>query len=181
MLAGLKFDQASADYYFGLIRYSQETQYWYHISRIYSKTPFDKTMRDYLIAENHAYTFQTALAIRETEALMKSLNENQSTILNRDFIFLVKDLEARLAFQQGQVQKSKQLFESFITELPKYEDEFQRAWIYIGYARVLRELEEWEGALKALKKAEATSDEYTRLIIEREKFILKKSQLNLRS
>lgn len=181
ILAGLKSDQVSADYYFGLIRYNQETQYWYYISRIYSKTPFDKMMRDYIIAENHAYTFKTVLAINETEDLLKTINDNRYSVSNPDLVFLVKDLEARLAFQQGQVLKSRQLFESFLADLQKYDDDFQKAWIYIGYARVLRELKDWEEALKALKKAEATNDEYTRLIIEREKYILKKAQLNLRS
>lgn len=181
ILAGLKHDQVSADYYFGLIRYNQETQYWYYISRIYSKSPFDEIMRDYIIAENHAYTFKTAQALTETEALLKTVDENRYSVANPDLVFLIKDLEARLAYQQGQVLKSRQLFESFLTDLQKYDDDFQKAWIYISYARVLRELKDWEEALKALKKAEVTNDEYTRLIIEREKYILKKSQLNLRS
>jgi len=54
------------------------------------------------------------------------------------------------------------------------EDRFRRAWIYIDYQRCLRELKEYKLAEAMLKKAEDADDDYTRIIIEREKFILKK-------
>jgi tetratricopeptide (TPR) repeat protein len=176
MLNGIRARQSVADYYFGSIRYSQETQYWYYISRFYSKYPFDQWMLNYLIAENHVYSFNSKLAAKEIEALVKAINENHISPSNPDLLFLIRDLEARLAFQKGQVQKSKQLFESFISDLENFDDDFQRAWILIGYARVLRESKAWQEALDALEQAKATDDEYTRLIIEREKYLLKNSQ-----
>lgn len=177
MLNGILTKQSAADYYFGSIRYSQETQYWYYISRFYGKYPFDQWMRNYLIAENHVYSFNSTLAAKEIEALIKAINEDHMSPSNPDLIFLIRDLEARLAFQKGQVQKSRQLFEAFIRDLENFDDDFQRAWILIGYARVLRESNAWQEAFNALEQARATDDEYTRLIIEREKYLLKNSQL----
>jgi FMN phosphatase YigB (HAD superfamily) len=177
MLNGIQARQSQAAYYFGSIRHTQETQYWYYISRFYSKYPFDQWMRDYLIAENHVYSFNSKQAAKEIEALLNGLNETQRLPANPDLIFLIKDLEARLAFQRGQVQKSRQIFEAFIKDLGNFDDDFQRAWILIGYARVLRESKAWQEAYKVLEQAKATDDEYTRLIIEREKYILKNSEL----
>jgi tetratricopeptide (TPR) repeat protein len=177
MLNGIQARQSQAAYYFGSIRHTQETQYWYYISRFYSKYPFDQWVRDYLIAENHVYSFNSKQAASEIEALLNALNEEHRLPSNPDLIFLIKDLEARLAFQRGQVQKSRQIFETFIKDLGNFDDDFQRAWILIGYARVLRESKAWQEAYQALEEAKATDDEYTRLIIEREKYILKNSEL----
>jgi tetratricopeptide (TPR) repeat protein len=180
MLSGISADQSLADYYFGMIRYNEETQYWYYLSRFYAKYPFDQFMRDYLVAENNVYSFNSIKAARDIEALTKVVKENPRSILNPDLIFLIKDLEARLAFRQGQILKSRQLFEAFIDEIKDFKDDFQRAWILIGYARVLRESKEWQAAFTALEQAGATNDEYTRLIIEREKYILKNSQAKVK-
>jgi tetratricopeptide (TPR) repeat protein len=180
MLSGISADQLLADHYFGMIRYNQETQYWYYISRFYARYPFDQFMRDYLVAENNVYSFNSVKAARDIDTLIKGVKKNKRSLLNPDLIFLIKDLEARLAFRQGHVLKSRQLFESFINDLKDFHDDFQRAWILIGYARVLRESREWQAASTALEQARATDDEYTRLIIEREKYILKNEQAKLK-
>jgi hypothetical protein len=65
----------------------------------------------------------------------------------------------------------------FINNVDKIDDEFQKAWIYIQYARILRELREWHAAEQYLKKATKCEDDYTKLIIERERFLIKKSRI----
>lgn len=59
------------------------------------------------------------------------------------------------------------------------EDEFHRAWIYIHYQRCLRTLEEFDLAEQMLAKANSLDDSFTRIIIEREKFMLKKRRNQL--
>jgi hypothetical protein len=46
---------------------------------------------------------------------------------------------------------------------------------------VLRELKDWQASEKMLDKAGSSHDDYTIIIIEREKFILKNLQANSKS
>ena len=81
-------------------------------------------------------------------------------------------MQARLKFREGKAKEAARIYRGFISHAPEVPDKFQRAWIYLNYARVLREIRDREEALNILKKARVTDDEYTRIIIEREMFIL---------
>ncbi len=173
ILAGLQLRQKEADYYLSMIRKDEENQYWYNMSRLYLKYPFDSLMIRYIEADNLLYAFNFNEASRLIPKLAQQLEMTEKGHFHPDLPFLVKDLEARMNFQGGQVREAESIYRSFIDSLNEFDDEFQRAWIYIAYARVLRELREWDKSSEMLEKAGSTDDEYTRIIIEREKYILK--------
>jgi len=106
------------------------------------------------------------------------LVSNPGNLKHQFFIYMVKDLQARLAFREGKIIEASKLYKEFIEQVRLIEDEFQRAWIYIQYARVLRELKDWQNAEKYLNKASDCDDEYTNLIIDRERFIIKQLKGN---
>ena len=181
ILAGTLSRQDLSDYYFGMIYENKETQYWYNISRIYTELPFDTLMQVFIQASNNVYAFERNSAQSQIQWLVTYLEQNNKRLKNSSIEFLIRDLEARFYFQGGEVTKAQEIYKSLIDDLNKFKDEFHRAWIYIAYARVLRELQEWEKSKKMLNKAGNTGDEYTLLIIEREKYILKNLQDNRKS
>ncbi len=171
LLAGIRFDENSSRRYFKMIIKHKDTRYWYNISRMYIKNPIDTTMREFIIANNNVYIANISVAKNQVKKLVELLEENKDlskTHLN----YLIKDLNARLAFRQGKIEESQHIYKSFIENLDDFVDEFHRSWIYINYARVLRELKLLKESRDILEKA-TTDDEYTRVIIERERFILK--------
>ena len=181
LLAAVQSRPDLANHYFRMIHENKETQYWYNISRIYTDLPFDTVMQVFVMATNNVYSFQRKTAQSQIQWLIESLKQKNSTLKNSSMEYLIRDLQARFYFQKGEVEKAREIYESLMGDLNKFKDEFHRAWIYIAYARVLRELREWEESEKMLKKAGNTGDEYTLLIIEREKYILKNLQNNQKS
>ncbi len=175
ILAGMRSDQELSLYYFNLIYEHKETQYWYYISRLYVTYPFNNVMQDFIVANNNVYIANLNEANQQVMDLINLLNRDK-TLQRSHMFFLIKDLHSRLAYRQGNISKAQQIYISFIDDLDDFNDKFHRAWIYISYAKVLRELNDWEGSNKMLEKALVIDDEYTRLIIERERFILKNQQ-----
>ncbi len=181
ILAALLSKPEEADYYFQMIYENKETQYWYNISRIHTELPFDTVMRVYLEASNNVYSFQRKKAQPQIEWLVGQLEQNPRTYHQTSMEYLIRDLQARYYFQGGRISEAKEIYEMIIADINHFKDEFHRAWVYIAYARVLRELEEWSMSEAMLKKAGNTGDEYTLLIIEREKYILKNLQSHRKS
>jgi tetratricopeptide (TPR) repeat protein len=176
LLAGLNMRQKEADYYLGMIFKNEETQYWYYISRMYIKYPFDSLMVEFTEADNDVYSLNYRESAIRVQELAEKLKDNPESFHNSYLPYLIMDLEARFAFQRGNIQQAKEIYESFVDNISQMNDEFQQAWIYIAYARVLREEKQWKKSSEMLDKAGATDDEYTRLMIERERYILKNLQ-----
>ncbi len=178
LLSGIQSRQDLSGYYFKMIYDNKETQYWYNLSRMFAAFPIDTVMQRYLMAENAIYTYDRVNAGKHIQILVSILEGKGKVITNPYLPFLIRDVQAKLAFQNGQIQYSRELYAQMINNVGKLKDDFQTAWIYISYARVLRELRDWDQSQKMLEKAGSTNDEYTRLIIEREKYILKNRREN---
>ncbi len=174
LLAGIRSDENSSRRYFAMIIKHKDTRYWYNISRMYIKNPIDTIMREFIIANNNLYVANISVAKDQIRKLVELLEENKE-LSNTHLNYLIKDLNARLAFRQGKIEESHHIYKSFIDNLDDFEYEFHRSWIYINYARVLRELKLLKESGDILERA-TTDDEYTRVIIERERFILKNLQ-----
>lgn len=181
LLAGIRMDRELSQRYMGMIFKNKETEYWYNISRLYVRDPIDSLMVKFIIANNNVFTASFDSANLQVSGLSHHMEKERFRENKSHMLFLIRDLEARLAFRKGQIQTAAQLYEKFIHNVDHFQDKFHRAWMYIGYARVLREMRSWEASGKMLEKATHVSDEYTRLIIERERFILKNQQRYLKS
>jgi tetratricopeptide (TPR) repeat protein len=181
LLAGIRMDQELSHRYMSMIFKNKETEYWYNISRLYVRYPIDSLMINFIIANNNVFTASFYSANIQVSGLVHLLDKEEFRKNKSHMLFLIRDLEARLAFRQGRIQVAAKLYENFIQDIDDFQDKFHRAWMYIGFARVLREMKSWEASRIMLEKATRVSDEYTRLIIERERFILKNQQNYLKS
>ncbi|MFZ0390394.1 MAG: tetratricopeptide repeat protein [Calditrichia bacterium] len=180
LLLDLRFEREQAEYFYNLIRDEKETDYWYAFSRIFVNHPMDSMLYRFVAAENNLLTGNRKKAEPQIQKLVDDMLQNPRRTFS-DLQFLVQDLYARLLFARRDFPESAQIYAGFIDNLNNFEDKFQRSWIYIHYARVLRELQSWESAGKMLEKAEDTDDEYTHIIIEREKFLLQQRQEQFKS
>ncbi|RMH78558.1 MAG: tetratricopeptide repeat protein, partial [Calditrichaeota bacterium] len=126
----------------------------------------------YHIARNYLGSRRFSRSLRLTLELLREIEAGKRST-NPDFPFLVQALLGRTYHALGRLRRAREAFEAIIPRLNKMEDEFRRAWIYIHYARCLRNLGEYDLAEKMLNKAHSLDDDYTRVILEREKFILR--------
>lgn len=181
ILADLRFDRRQARIFLHKIKKNKETKYWYYSSRLFYNTPMDSLLYYYVAIENDIFIAN----FREADKKFLKLNRILSSPRQDNFFkiksTLVKDLQARLEFRRGQIKLADGTYRGFIKQVSKIKDEFQRSWIYIQYARVLRELKEWKQAKKYLDKAADCRDDYTKLIVERERFIIKNLSKNFKS
>jgi len=105
---------------------------------------------------------------------LKKALESGKTSPNPDIKFLAGDVLGRNFYYQRQLKRSREIYQEFVPDLDKMEDRLRRAWIYIHYHYLLREMGNYKDAEDMLKKADDVDDDFTRIIVEREKFILKK-------
>lgn len=173
LLSDLRFDRPAAEKYYRKIPKSKETQYWYNISRLNVKFEMDSLLQAYVIASNQVFTADFPAAGKTIRHIFNRLAHSSISPSVPYYKYLAEDLRAKYEFRRGQVKKSEKRYRTFINRAGKVKDDFYRAWIYIQYARVLRERKKWREAEKMLNIAKSCKDEYTRLIIEREKYIIK--------
>jgi tetratricopeptide (TPR) repeat protein len=173
LLGAINGDQKIAKYYLRMIYDNKDMEYWYNCSRMFVDHPIDSVAIQYVQAENDIFTANFDPAQREVTKLLALLKKKPDSIENKDLVYLIFDLDARLNFRQGKVEQAKEVYDKFSHQMPDIKDEFQRAWVYIGYARVLREVKQLQKSEELLSKAGEVNDEYTRLIVERELYIIK--------
>lgn len=171
-LADLRFERDSALVYYQKIPRHKQTLYWYWLSRPLLKYPTDSLVYQYFIAANLLGSRRFEESMRLSLDLKKKL-DNSKSISNPDTRFLAGDILGRNYFYVRKYDQSKKAFEEIAPDLGKMEDEMRRAWIYIHYHYLLREMGDYKQAGEMLKKADNIDDDYTRIIVEREKFILK--------
>ena len=95
---------------------------------------------------------------------------------NPDMRFLIMDLLAENYYYAKDYRLALQIFNEIAPDMDDIKDEYQRSWIHIHYARCLRNVADYEKAEKMLKEAHDLDDDFTRLIIEREKYIISQSK-----
>ena len=171
LLAKLNFDEQKAFRYHKYVISSRQTQYWYSLTQMYLKYSMDSLMyqqiynRNLLYNRNYQNSLKKAL---ELKARIKSLNNFE----NPNQPYLIVDLIAENYFFQRQFRLAKETYNEIIPYLDKMEDEFRKSWIYIHYAKCLRELGDYNTAEKMLNYAHKYDDDFTRLIISREKYLV---------
>ncbi|GAB4327003.1 MAG: hypothetical protein Kow0037_00260 [Calditrichia bacterium] len=173
LIADLQFKRSVAERFYAEIPKNKHTQYYYNISRINVLYPMDEALRLYYLAENAIYRANFPEAVRYVAGLEKIYQRKRSGYSVPFMPVLIKDLQGRLYFRQGAIRKAAEHYRDFIEHVRQVTDDFYRAWIYIQYARILREQQKWQQAESVLELAEKCDDEYTKLIINRERFLLK--------
>lgn len=172
-IADLHFDHPTALKYFEKIPDHKQTKYWYWLSRPFIKYPTDSLVYQYFIAVNLLGSRQFQKSMAQALQLKEALQSGE-TSPNPDIRFLAGDVLARNFYYQRQLKRSWEIYQKFIPDLDKMEDKLRRSWVYIHYYYLLREMGDYKEAEDMLKKADDIDDDFTRIIVEREKFILKK-------
>ncbi len=176
VLAKMRMNEPLARKYFTGIPLNKHTGYWYHASRFYLAVPSDSLLYYYTVAENDIFTGNLERAHQELEIMDRMIEQGKWQPATLTFSLLVRDVHARFYFKQARFEQAAQIYREILPQISRIPDEFQRAWIYIRYARVLRFLKKWELAESMLEKARVSDEEYTRFMIERELFIVHKHQ-----
>lgn len=175
ILAALAFEQDTARYYFKNILKHKQTKYWYYQAQMYLKYPMDSLMFQEIYARNLLYSRQFEKGLIRAKELKKELDSGAKS-QNPNFPFMVIDLLAENYYYQKEFGLAKQLYDEIAPDFNDIEDDYQRAWIRIHYARCLRDTGDYDAAEKMLNKAHDLDEDFTRLIIEREKYILSQSK-----
>ena len=137
------------------------------------KYPTDSLGYRYFVAQNLLYSRQFDKGMKAARELMGDI-EKGKTSSNPDLPFLVADLLGENYYYSGRRQKAREIYQALIPKLGNMEDKFRRAWIYLHYGRLLRSLGYYEQAKDMFNKAGDVDDDYTRLIVSREKYMLEK-------
>ncbi|RMG67724.1 MAG: tetratricopeptide repeat protein [Calditrichaeota bacterium] len=173
LLADLKFNRRQALAYYQKIPKNNQTEFWYYLSRMHVDYPMDSLTYRWVVADNllsvRNYEAARRLGLRLWSDLL-----HRKTVPNPNLKPLVVDLIARSLLYQGRLKEARHEFERILAEAKKMPDKIRRSWIYIHYARCLRALGEYELARRYLDRAHEADDQYTRLIIARERHVLDK-------
>ncbi len=169
----MQFQRQAALKHYLQIPNTKKTQYWYWQSRPLIEFPMDSLMIDFIRAENWLASRQFSKS-RELAARIEAKLAKGAVPANPDLPRMTLALLADNEMVRGRLNTARKLYEQSLQTISKMRDQFRKAWIYIRYARCLRALKEYDLAERMFGKARALKDDYTRIIIEREKFILKK-------
>ncbi len=163
-----------AQKYFSSIRLNKHTQYWYHAAQFYRQIPADSLFYYYTLTENDIFTGNISRARSALLKMESKVNQGHWKPANTTEALLLRDVRARFYFKTTQFERAAQIYREILPKVEEIPDKFQRAWIYIRYARVLRFMKEWKLAENMLEKARISDEEYTRFMIERELFMVQK-------
>ena len=171
LLADYKEDRPTAMMYYREIEDDSQTRFWYNASRMPMQYPTDSLMQRYILARNLKVQRRYMESRQAATAIHRSLfNGTPST--NPDLRFLVIALLGENAYHLEEYQLAKRLYQQIHPDLDDMKDRFRCAWIYLNYGRCLSKLGDKEAAAKMFDKAHKMEDDYTRLVIEKERFLL---------
>jgi tetratricopeptide (TPR) repeat protein len=177
MLAALKYDRDAAVYYLKNIFKHKQTKYWYYQAQMYLKYSMDSLMHKEIYARNLLYSRQFDKGLEKALEL-KYLFDIGETSKNPDMRFLIMDLLAENYYYGKDYQLALKVYKEIAPDMDDIEDDYQRSWIHIHYARCLRKVSDYDNAEKMLKEAHDLDDDFTRLIIERERYIIGQEKQN---
>lgn len=172
-LADLQFDRETAMSFFDKITKDKQMLYWYWRSRMHVQFPMDSLQFRYFVALNDLGSRQFGRSLAAARALQAELAAGKKSV-NSYLPLLVGDLLARNLYIQRQFTPARTVYESILPAVEKMDDDYRRSWIFIHYGRLLREMKAYAEAKKYFEKAHKLDDDFTRLIVEREKFLTEK-------
>jgi tetratricopeptide (TPR) repeat protein len=175
MLSALLFQRDKSVYYLKNIFKHKQTKYWYYQAQMYIKYPMDSLMYKEIYARNLLYSRQFEKAMDKALEL-KHLADSGRVSKNPDMRFLIDDLLAENYYYARDYQLALRFYNEIAPDMNDIEDDYQRSWIHIHYARCLRNIGDYDAAEKMLNEARDLNEDFTRLIIEREKYILSQSK-----
>ncbi|MGH1363965.1 MAG: hypothetical protein ACRBF0_10440 [Calditrichia bacterium] len=174
-LADLRMERTTALSFYRKIRKEKQAKYWYYVSQMPQRHPMDDLTKTWHEARNNLFSreFKKSAELADELAARIAAGERSN---NPDFELLVQDLIAQNHYYGRRYSKAETVYGAMRKNIGKMKDEFRRSWIYINYNRCLRQLNEFELAKKMLDNAHKLEEEYTRIIISRERFLLKKKE-----
>ena len=138
---------------------------------MYLKYPMDSLMYKEIYARNLLYSRQFNKGLEKVLEL-KYLIDTGVSSKNPDMRFLIMDLLAENYYYARDYQLALKVYDQIASDMNDIKDDYQKSWIHIHYARCLRQVGEYDKAEKMLKEAHDLDEDFTRLIIEREKYII---------
>ncbi len=175
LLADLKMNHATARQFYARIPDNKKTRFWFHNKRMLEKYPPDNFLADYFWAL-HLFNWRKFRQAHDYLQPVLQRLENGAAPNNPNLPFLLRDLLAYSKVALGQIDQGLSIYNTLIPQLKHMPDKYHRAWIQIHFARCLRIAGQYGKALKVLKAVNPGNDTYTKVILEREKFVVKSTQ-----
>lgn len=172
-LADLAFDRERARIHLERIEKSDKTDYWYAISRMAAQYPMDSLVYRYHIARNQLNSRRLEPALAGARSLVSDVyGGRRSTYPEIDV--LAYDLLGRVYYAMGRIDESRRAYETILHRVAEMDDDFHQGWFYIHYARCLRRMERYDEGLEMLNRAAELDVAYVKIIVERERYIIRK-------
>ena len=152
------------------IEKEKKTKFWYWRSRMPLEYPADSLTYRYYVANNLLGSRQFVRSMREAKAIKAEIDSGAVPV-NPNLKYMVLDLIGRNYYYTRKYEKAREYFQLIAPDFNKVKDKFTRSWIRIHYGRCLRTLDDFDEAEKMFNKAKDLDDDFTKIIVQREKFI----------
>ena len=175
-LADLRFERRLATAYYNRIKDTKKMRYWYLLSRAKLNYPADSLTIAYQKAYNLLLSHQLNKALSTASALRMEMDRNGKQSANPDFGTAVDELLGYIHYFKRDYKTAKQIYDQAYPRILKMRDPFERAWALMHYQRCLRQSGDYDKAEEILDKIDDIDENYTKLIVEKERFILNKKR-----
>ncbi len=175
LLADLKMDHRTAVQFYARIPDEKKTRFWFNNKRMLERYPPDAFLVDYFHAL-HLFNWRKFRQAHDYLVPVIQRLDAGAQPNNPNLPFLLRDLLAYSKVAIGEVTAGLKLYKLLIPRLGDMPDKYHRAWIQIHYARCLRMAGQYQQALAVLDDVDPGNDTYTKVVLEREKFVVKSTQ-----
>ena len=172
LLEDLAGNRKVALYYYNQIHKYKDTKYWYYAVRLFREYPMDSLMRSYVLARNQMFRRKFRSSMAAAKSIFRAIAAGRK-YTNKLLPVLAADLLGSSNYALGNFRESRLAYERELRMAQKMDDKFIRSWYLIHYARVLREMGQLKLAGEWLSRADKVDDDYTKIIITRDRYLLK--------
>ncbi len=175
LLADLRFDHQEAVQFYRRIPDDKKTRFWFNNKQMLERYAPDIFLYEYFYCL-HLFNWRKFHSAYQRLRQVVHRLENGETATNPNVPFLLRDLLAYSTVVIGNHEQGLRLYRELIPKLKKMPDAYQREWIKIHYARSLKIAGKYQQALKVLDGVDVNGDAYTKVVVEREKIVVKSAQ-----
>ena len=175
LLADLRFDHTTARQFYQKIPDHKKTRFWFNNKKLVENYPPDEFLYEYFFSLHLFNWRKFEEAQQRLRRVVQRLDGGERST-NPNLPYLLHDLLAYSLVATGNDKEGLALFQKLIRVIKNMPDKYQREWIKIHYARSLRMAGNYQEAIRVLNDVDPGNDTYTRVIVEREKFVIEGMQ-----
>ena len=175
LLADLSFNHSQAVSFYRRIPDHKKTRFWYNNKKMLEPYPPDIFLYEYIYCL-HLFNWRKFHdAYNRLRQVVRRLDGGEEPA-NPNLRYLLRDLLAYSTVVIGNHEQGLAMYKELMSRLRRMPDDYQREWIKIHYARSLKIAGRYQQALEVLDDVDTNGDTYTKVVLEREKIVVKSAQ-----